>query len=119
MPIQCNKQQGAHNNQELTDNRNRNTIWIKELSNQLNASASYERAAKDWEGDFVFVIEADSELSETAYLYMDLYHGKSPSAAQLSGPDEKDVAVLGLNFQAAENIHSQRDLALRINVDEK
>ena len=31
----------------------------------------------------------------------------------------KDVDVLGLNFQAADNIHSQRDLALRIDADEK
>jgi len=31
----------------------------------------------------------------------------------------KDVEVFGLNFQAADNIHSQRNLALRIDVDEK
>ena len=63
--------------------------WIKELSRLLNASEAYERAAKDWEGDFLFVIEADEALAETAYLYLDLYHGKSPSAMQLSAPDEK------------------------------
>jgi len=66
--------------------------WIKELSRLLNASESYERAAKDWEGDFTFVIEADETLDETAYLYLDLYHGKSPSAMQLPDPDEKSAA---------------------------
>lgn len=66
--------------------------WIKELSRLLNASESYERAAKDWEGDFLFVIEMDERLDETAYLYLDLYHGKSPSAMQLRAPDEKTAA---------------------------
>jgi putative sterol carrier protein len=68
--------------------------WIKELSAQLNASESYERSAKDWEGDFVFIIEADSALSGTAYLYLDLYHGKSPSARQLAGVDEVKAAFI-------------------------
>lgn len=68
--------------------------WIKELSRQLNASEAYERSAKDWEGDFLFIIEADDELHETAYLYLDLYHGKSPSAAQWSSRDEKPVAYV-------------------------
>jgi putative sterol carrier protein len=66
--------------------------WIKELSRLLNASASYERAAKDWEGDFIFVIEADDKLAATAYLYLDLYHGKSPSARQLGAAGEKKAA---------------------------
>jgi putative sterol carrier protein len=68
--------------------------WIKELSRLLNESESYERAAKDWEGDFIFVIEADQILDETAYLYMDLYHGKSPSAAALASADEKQAAYV-------------------------
>lgn len=68
--------------------------WIKELSRQLNASEAYERSAKDWEGDFLFIIEADDVLRETAYLYLDLYHGKSPSAAQWGSRDEKKVAYV-------------------------
>lgn len=68
--------------------------WIKALSDQLNGSASYERASKDWEGDFVFVVEADETLAETSYLYLDLHHGKSPSARQLAGPDEAQAAFV-------------------------
>ena len=79
--------------------------WIKELSRQLNASESYERAAQDWEGDFIFIIEADEVLSETAYLYMDLYRGKSPSAAQLNEPDEKEAAyVLAAPFNTWRSV---------------
>ncbi|MCK4392215.1 sterol carrier protein, partial [Candidatus Bipolaricaulota bacterium] len=65
--------------------------WIKELSRQLNASETYEQSAKDWEGDFIFVVEPDDAYPETAYLYLNLYHGKSPDAALLSGPDEKQA----------------------------
>jgi putative sterol carrier protein len=75
--------------------------WIKELSRQLNASEAYERAARDWEGDFIFVIEADETLPETAYLYLDLHHGKSPSAMQLRTGDEKKTAyTLAAPFSA-------------------
>jgi putative sterol carrier protein len=60
--------------------------WIKELHNMLNESDSYQRSAKDWEGDFIFVVEADSALPETIYLYLQLYHGSSPGAAEVD-PD--------------------------------
>lgn len=68
--------------------------WIKELSRMLNASESYERSAKDWEGDFLFVVQADAAYPETIYLYLDLLHGKSPSAIQVSSPDEKPAAFV-------------------------
>jgi putative sterol carrier protein len=65
--------------------------WIEELSNQLNRSASYERSAKDWEGDFVFVVEPDDGYDSTVYLYLGLYHGKSPAAAVVQSEDERDT----------------------------
>lgn len=68
--------------------------WIKELSRMLNASESYERSAKDWEGDFLFVVQADTACPETTYLYLDLLHGKSPNAMQLGSPDEKPAAFV-------------------------
>lgn len=55
--------------------------WIKALSDLLNTSASYERAAKDWEGDFIFIIEPDDAYPDTTYLHLQLHHGKSPGAA--------------------------------------
>jgi putative sterol carrier protein len=63
--------------------------WIKEMSQQLNASESYERSAKDWEGDFTFVVEADDAYPETTYLFLGLYHGKSSGAQELESLDEK------------------------------
>ena len=65
--------------------------WIKELSNQLDLSEAYERSAKDWEGDFVFVVEPDDAYPETAYLFLGLYHGKSPDAAMVASEDERET----------------------------
>ena len=63
--------------------------WIKALSAQLNASESYAKAAANWEGDFLFVVQPDAAFQQTAYLYIDLQHGKSPNAMQVGGLEEK------------------------------
>lgn len=66
-------------------------LWIKELSQQLNASQAYEQSAKAWEGDFIFIIEPDDSYKQTSYLYLDLFHGKSPSARQLADMSEQSA----------------------------
>lgn len=63
--------------------------WIKELSKELNASEGYAQAAANWEGDFIFVCLPDAEFSETAYLYLNLQHGKSVEAMQLKALSDK------------------------------
>lgn len=65
--------------------------WIKELGRQLNASEAYERSAKDWEGDFMFISEPDDVYPETVYMFLGLYHGKSTDAAMVASPDERKV----------------------------
>jgi putative sterol carrier protein len=55
--------------------------WIKALREHLNASESYKRSAKDWEGDFIFIVEADDAYPEAVYLHLQLYHGSSAGAA--------------------------------------
>ncbi|HET91028.1 MAG TPA: sterol carrier protein [Chloroflexi bacterium] len=65
--------------------------WIKELSRQLNESEAYEKSARDWEGDFVFVVEPDDEYDRSAYLFLGLYHGKSPAAQALESEDEREA----------------------------
>jgi len=65
--------------------------WIKELSRLLNASASYEKSAKDWEGDFVFVVEPDESFDTPAYMFLSLFHGQSPDAAMLASEDEREA----------------------------
>ena len=59
--------------------------WIKELGRQLNASPSYERSAKDWEGDFLFIISPDNVLKKEIKFYLDLWHGKCRDAYIVKG----------------------------------
>ncbi|MBN1889785.1 MAG: SCP2 sterol-binding domain-containing protein [Thermoflexales bacterium] len=54
--------------------------WVKALMEDLNQSAAYAEAAKNWEGDFYFVVEPGGTLVETVLLYMDLWHGKCRDA---------------------------------------
>lgn len=57
--------------------------WIQALRDLLNASESYQRSAKDWEGDFIFVVEPDEVYPNTDYLLLKLYHGSSQGAELL------------------------------------
>jgi len=66
--------------------------WIKALSGRLNTSESYEMSAKNWEGDFLFIVEADAAFQGTGYLYLDLHHGKSPNAELWPELDGKKAA---------------------------
>ena len=65
--------------------------WIKELSRQLNASESYERSAKDWEGDFWFLVEPDEAYPGIAHLFLGLHHGKSSAAAMEPDPASRQA----------------------------
>jgi putative sterol carrier protein len=67
--------------------------WIKELSRQLNDSQAYEKSASNWEGDFVFVIDP-TPGNEPQYMYLDLYHGKSPAAGEIGKLEEKSAAYV-------------------------
>jgi len=70
--------------------------WIKEVSRQLNESKDYEASAKDWEGDFIFVVEPDESYAHRLYFFLSLFHGKSPDAAMIASEDERkaDYKVL-------------------------
>jgi putative sterol carrier protein len=63
--------------------------WIKELSKKLNASESYAQVAASWEGDNIFIILPDADYADTAYLYINLQHGKAFDARQLKSLDEQ------------------------------
>jgi len=61
--------------------------WAKAMMEELNKSDSYLEAAKNWEGDFYFIVEPGGKLEKTAFIYMDLWHGKCRSACEVSDPD--------------------------------
>ncbi len=59
--------------------------WVKALMVDLNASQTYLEAARNWEGDFYFVIEPGGELRQPVTLYMDLWHGQCREAFAVNG----------------------------------
>jgi putative sterol carrier protein len=66
--------------------------WIKDYMKAINESKEYEEAAKDWEGDFLFVVEPDGELDKPLYGYIDLYHGKAREAYAVDDPSKVKAA---------------------------
>lgn len=66
--------------------------WIKAMMEDLNNSQAYLDAAKNWEGDFYFIIEPDGVLGHTVILYMDLWHGKCREALEVTDPNMKSPA---------------------------
>jgi putative sterol carrier protein len=63
--------------------------WVKEFAQKLNENKSYEEAARNWEGDFLFVITPDEGLDREYVLYLDLWHGKCREAKLLENRDER------------------------------
>jgi putative sterol carrier protein len=66
--------------------------WIKAMMLDLNESSAYLEAAKNWEGDFYFVVEPGGTLDKPVTLYMDLFHGKCRDAFAPDDPAAKKPA---------------------------
>ena len=66
--------------------------WIKALMEDLNKSEAYAEAAKNWEGDFYFVVEPGGALTSSMMLYMDLWHGKCRDALKVDDESAKTPA---------------------------
>lgn len=49
--------------------------WLKELEAKLNSDERYHEIAKNWEGDLIFFIEPEGNLTEKITFYLDLWHG--------------------------------------------
>jgi putative sterol carrier protein len=57
--------------------------WVSALQQVINANTAYRESAKNWEGDFWFVVEPDvgfgagAEVRQaTQLIYLDLWHGQ-------------------------------------------
>ncbi|MER3399833.1 MAG: hypothetical protein C4313_01640 [Thermoflexus sp.] len=66
--------------------------WIKALMEEVNRSPSYAEAAKNWEGDFYFVVEPEGPLARPVVLYMDLWHGRCREAFEVTDESVKNPA---------------------------
>lgn len=65
--------------------------WIKEFQRQMNESEVYERAGKGFEGDWIFIVEADNAYAETVYFFMSLNNGKCTDAAMIASEQEREA----------------------------
>ena len=58
--------------------------WVAALKEAINTSSSYRESAKNWEGDFWFVVEPEhadaSAEGERTLIYLDLWHGECRAA---------------------------------------
>ncbi len=68
--------------------------WVQALHNELNTSKAYEDAAKNWEGDFYFVVDPEGAVKESMYLYMDLWHGKCRESFVAADKNVKNPAFV-------------------------
>jgi putative sterol carrier protein len=55
----------------------------------LNKSEAYAEAAKNWEGDFYFIVEPGGTMTKPVTLYMDLWHGKCREAFEVADDSAK------------------------------
>ncbi len=71
--------------------------WAKALLEKLNNSPTYAETAKNWEGDFYFVIEPDpgsAALAAPFTMYLDLWHGKCRDAYEVTSERPEAAFVL-------------------------
>jgi putative sterol carrier protein len=59
--------------------------WAKAFKEEVNKNKAYEEAAKDWEGDFLFIVTPDEGLTKETVFYIDLWHGKCREAYLVHG----------------------------------
>jgi len=64
--------------------------WIKQFHDEVNSSEPYRQAAKNWEGDFYFIVEPEGALTKPVYMFMDLWHGESRDAFIAQDPTVKN-----------------------------
>ncbi len=63
--------------------------WVQALKTEIGKSAGYKDAAKNWEGDFYFIVTKGPAVPEEIYLYMDLWHGECRAAQKVTNRTEK------------------------------
>ena len=70
--------------------------WLHAFKEKLNNDEKYGLIARNWEGDIRFVLEPGGSLTETIWMYVDLWHGKCQDAfyETLGNDDFKPAFIL-------------------------
>ena len=69
--------------------------WIQIFKEKLNKNKIYQEVAKNWEGDFLFVITPDEDLKKEVMFYIDLWHGKCRDAYLVKGEKQAKFVFKG------------------------
>jgi putative sterol carrier protein len=66
--------------------------WVAALKEAINTNTVYRESAKNWEGDFWFIVEPEDAKpgaeSERVLIYLDLWHGECREAHLAQSEDE-------------------------------
>lgn len=68
--------------------------WIKLFKEEVNKNEAYADAAKDWEGDFLFIATPDDKLDKETVFWVDLWHGKCRDAYMVPSRDAKKTEFI-------------------------
>lgn len=50
--------------------------WLESFKDKLNSDQKYAEIARNWEGDFYFIVDPDGKLEQQMVMYLDLWHGQ-------------------------------------------
>ncbi len=68
--------------------------WMQATKDKFNTDEKYGQIAKNWEGDLRVVLEPDGSLTQTRWLYWDLWHGKCRDAYVEDQSSSKTPALI-------------------------
>jgi putative sterol carrier protein len=72
--------------------------WMEEYEQRVTENDDYSETGAGWgvdfNGDFLYVIEADDRLPETRYFFIGLEDGEAYGAKEVDDPDEVDAGFV-------------------------
>lgn len=85
--------------------------WIELFKDKVNSNPTYAEAAKNWEGDFQFIVTPDEEFDREMIFYVDLWHGKCREVAVLKSREDRRAEFVwqGSYLNWKRLISEQRD----------
>jgi len=75
--------------------------WLNAFQEAINSSPAYADAAKTWEGDFYFVIDAGGAIDKEIVMYVDLWHGRCRGVCRAADRSAKNP---GFVINAPESV---------------
>jgi len=68
--------------------------WFARFVEELNNNREYEEAARNWEGDFLFVVTPERGKGTEYLYYLDLFHGKCREHYPVASRDTKKAEFM-------------------------